>query len=152
MPLILRRATPADAAELGDLYLRSRNTMASYAPLAHTEPEVRDWVANILIPSGGVIVAVDNDRLVGMAAYSVTDRVTWLDQLYVCPESTRRGIGTWLLEAVKSQTDGTLQLYTFQMNRAAAAFYEKQGFIAVAYSDGTRNEERCPDVLYALMR
>ncbi|MCC8405338.1 GNAT family N-acetyltransferase [Paraburkholderia sp. MMS20-SJTN17] len=150
MPLILRRATSADAKELTEVYLRSRNTLASYAPLAHSEAAVRDWVANILIPSGSVTVAVNNDRIVGMAAHSIFDGVTWLNQLYVYPQFKRQGIGTSLLESVKSQTDGKLQLYTFQMNHDAAAFYERHGFVAIAYSDGSRNEEGCPDVLYCL--
>lgn len=150
MPLILRRATSADATELTEVYLRSRNTLASYAPLAHSEAAVRDWVANILIPTGSVTVAVNNDRLVGMAAHSIVDGVAWLDQLYVCPQFKRQGIGTSLLKSVKSQTDGKLQLYTFQMNHDAAAFYERHGFVAIAYSDGSRNEEGCPDVLYCL--
>ncbi|MBN3778217.1 GNAT family N-acetyltransferase [Burkholderia sp. Ac-20345] len=152
MPLILRRAIAADAAEVAEVYLQSRNTLASYAPLAHAESAVRDWVANILVPSGNVTVAVNDQRIVGMAAHVVTDGVAWLDQLYVCPEFKRRGIGSSLLESVKSQTVGRLQLYTFQMNRDAAAFYERHGFVAIAYSDGSRNEEGCPDVLYCLTR
>ncbi|KFG97961.1 hypothetical protein GQ56_0106645 [Burkholderia paludis] len=152
MPLILRRATPADAAEVAEVYLRSRNTLASYAPLAHTETAVREWIANVLVPSGNVTVAVSDGCIVGMAAHSVTDGVAWLDQLYVCPGLKRQGIGTRLLASVKSQTDGRLQLHTFRMNRDAAAFYERHGFVAVAYGDGSGNEEGCPDVLYCLAR
>ena len=152
MPLILRRATTADAAEVAEVYLRSRNALASYAPLAHSEAAVRDWIANMLIPSGNVTVAVNDDRIVGMAAHAIVDGVAWLEQLYVCPEFKRQGIGTSLLESVKAQTDGKLQLYTFRMNRDAAAFYEQHGFVAIAYSDGSRNEEGCPDVLYCLTR
>lgn len=152
MPLILRRATSKDAAELADVYLRSRDTLALYAPRAHSEAAVRDWIANVLIPSGGVTVAEIDDRIVGMAAYSISDDGAWLDQLYVCPRFKRKGIGTALLEWVKSQTDGALQLYTFQMNHDATAFYERRGFEAVAYSDGSRNEEGCPDVVYRLAR
>ncbi|MCA7883792.1 GNAT family N-acetyltransferase [Burkholderia contaminans] len=152
MPLILRRAISDDAAEVAEVYLRSRNTLASYAPLAHSEAAVRDWVANMLVPSGNVTVAVNDNRIVGMAVHVVTDGVAWLDQLYVHPEFKRQGIGSALLESVKSQTVGKLQLYTFQMNRDAAAFYERYGFIAIAHSDGSRNEEGCPDVLYCLTR
>ncbi|BBA40029.1 MULTISPECIES: GNAT family N-acetyltransferase [Burkholderia] len=152
MPLILRRAISDDAAEVAEVYLRSRNTLASYAPLAHSEAAVREWIANMLVPSGNVTVAVNDNRIVGMAVHVVADGVAWLDQLYVHPEFKRQGIGSALLESVKSQTVGKLQLYTFQMNRDAAAFYERQGFVAIAYSDGSRNEEGCPDVLYCLTR
>ena len=152
MPLILRRAIAADAAEVAEVYLRSRNMLASNPPLAHSEAAVRVWVAVVLVPSGNVTVAVNENRIVGMAAHAVADCVAWLDQLYVHPEFKRRGIGSSLLESVKSQTVGKLQLYTFRMNRDAAAFYERQGFVAIAYSDGSRNEEGCPDVLYCLTR
>ena len=43
-----------------------------------------------------------------------------------------------------------LQLHTFQAKRHARAFYERQGFVAVAFSAGAANEERRPDVLYRL--
>ncbi|WP_185735955.1 GNAT family N-acetyltransferase [Burkholderia cepacia] len=152
MPLILRRATAADAAAVADVYLRSRNALASYAPLAHSEAAVRGWIADVLVPSGNVTVAMYDDRVVGMAAHVIADGAAWLDQLYVCPEFKRQGIGSALLESVKSQTVGKLQLYTFQMNRDAAAFYERHGFVAIAYNDGSRNEEGCPDVLYCLTR
>ncbi|MCA7970791.1 GNAT family N-acetyltransferase [Burkholderia sp. AU39826] len=81
--------------------LASRDTLASYAPLAHAEAAVRDWVANMLVPSGNVTVAVNDGHIIGMAAHAVTDGVTWLEQLYVCPEFKRQGIGTALLESVK---------------------------------------------------
>lgn len=152
MPLTLRGATPADATELADVYLQSRHALASYAPLVHTDAAVREWIANVLIPSGSVTVAVYGDRIVGMAAHSVADGVAWLDQLYVSPRFKRQGIGTALLESVKARTDLELQLYTFQMNHDAAAFYERHGFVPIAYSDGSRNEEGCPDVLYCLKR
>lgn len=150
MPLLLRQATSADAVELAGMYLRSRVELASYAPLAHSDASVRDWIANVLIPSNAVTVALSHGRIAGMASHSVSDGIAWLDQLYVCPSLKRQGIGTSLLECVKSQTDGKLQLYTFQPNHGAAAFYERHGFVAIAYSDGSGNEERCPDVLYCL--
>ncbi len=43
-----------------------------------------------------------------------------------------------------------IRLYCFHANTGARAFYERHGFKAVAFSDGSTNEERCPDVLYVL--
>jgi putative addiction module component (TIGR02574 family) len=43
-----------------------------------------------------------------------------------------------------------VRLYTFQANTRARSFWERHGFKAIAYSDGSTNEERCPDVLYEL--
>ena len=41
-----------------------------------------------------------------------------------------------------------LRLYTFQSNEGARRFYERHGFAAVAFGDGSDNEEREPDVRY----
>ena len=41
-----------------------------------------------------------------------------------------------------------IRLYTFQENQRARAFYERRGFNAVKLSDGSGNEEKCPDILY----
>ena len=35
-----------------------------YAPSAHPEAELREWVASVLVPSGGVIVAGVHGRVV----------------------------------------------------------------------------------------
>jgi hypothetical protein len=41
-----------------------------------------------------------------------------------------------------------LQLFTFQRNERARAFYEARGFVAIGASDGSGNEEGEPDLLY----
>jgi GNAT superfamily N-acetyltransferase len=148
MTVLLRPAAPADAAALGDLYLRSRGALAAYAPLAHAPAAVRDWLARVLIPSGGVTVAHDGDALVGMSAHTHDGPLTWLDQLYVCPTRLREGIGARLLAHVQALTPVALQLHTFQPNAAAIAFYERHGFVEIGRGDGSDNEERCPDLVY----
>ena len=50
--------------------------------------------------------------------------------------------------AKERRPDG-LELYTFQENAAARAFYEHHGFMAVWFGDGSANEEGQPDVRYA---
>ena len=42
----------------------------------------------------------------------------------------------------------SLSLWTFQRNAAARRFYERQGFTLVEATDGSRNMEKEPDVLY----
>ena len=39
-------------------------------------------------------------------------------------------------------------LWTFEGNHRARRFYEQRGFVAVEFTDGSRNEERTPDVRY----
>ena len=41
-----------------------------------------------------------------------------------------------------------LTLWIFHDNVRARRFYEARGFIASEFTDGSRNEERTPDVLY----
>jgi GNAT superfamily N-acetyltransferase len=83
------------------------------------------------------------DGLQGFVAF----RDGWIDHLYVAPASQGRGIGSHLLGlAVERQSE--VRLWTFQRNAGARAFYEKRGFVAVETTDGARNEEREPDVLY----
>jgi RimJ/RimL family protein N-acetyltransferase len=41
-----------------------------------------------------------------------------------------------------------LRLYTFQCNEGARRFYERNGFTAVAFGDGSGNEEGEPDIRY----
>ena len=41
-----------------------------------------------------------------------------------------------------------VRLQTFQENTLARRLYEARGFRAVEFTDGQKNEEHCPDVLY----
>lgn len=45
-----------------------------------------------------------------------------------------------------------LQLWAFQRNLRAIKFYERHGFRLVRETDGSGNEEREPDALYAWNR
>ncbi len=71
----------------------------------------------------------------------------WIDQLYVDPAATGKGVGGALLEhAMKLRRSG-LKLWTFQSNLDARRFYEARGFVATAMTKGD-NEEQAPDVCY----
>ncbi|GAB1619971.1 hypothetical protein AAOGI_00210 [Agarivorans albus] len=59
--------------------------------------------------------------------------------------------GTALLREALARVGRPCRLYTFQENRAARQFYEKQGFEAIEFTDGSANEENVPDVLYELV-
>ncbi|MEP6836694.1 MAG: GNAT family N-acetyltransferase, partial [Bradyrhizobium sp.] len=86
-------------------------------------------------------------RLVGFIAVSGE----WVDQLYLDPASTGRGIGSRLLADATAALPVT-KLYCFQSNSGARRFYERHGFRAEAFGDGTQNEEGLPDVLYVRRR
>ena len=151
MDVIFRPATDTDAEQIASVFLASRKAFVAFAPLAHAEDDVRAWVANLLVPKGDVSVAVagsSNEAVVGMMAVSRQDGVGWIDQLYLLPSVVGRGIGSRFIERAKEVLGNPIRLYTFQENAGARRFYERHGFRAIKFGDGSDNEERCPDVLY----
>ncbi len=81
-------------------------------------------------------------------------RGDWIDQLYVDPDLTGRGIGVGLLELnlAKRERPHGLRLWTFVSNDGAQRFYERHGFKEVERTNGSRNEERAPDIQYVWER
>lgn len=146
--ITIRIAQAADAEAIGEVYLASRKTFLPYAPLAHSDEEVLRWIAQVLIPRGGVFVAIAADQIVGMMALSRAEQTGWIDQIYLRPDAVGCGIGTLLLERAKAELGSPIRLYTFQENQAARRFYQRRGFRPLAFTDGSGNEEQCPDVLY----
>lgn len=141
----IRPATATDADAIADVFLASFHATYDF-PLAHTDQEVRGWVRDILVASGHTWVALDADGgVVALMAVKPGD----LDQLYVRPDLLGRGIGRQLLEVAKAESPDGLTLYTFQVNDRARRFYERNGFVAEWFGDGSANEERQPDVRYA---
>ncbi|MCW3096427.1 MAG: hypothetical protein JWL77_2045 [Chthonomonadaceae bacterium] len=148
MRIFLRPAIQSEADAVADVYLASRKAFLSFAPLAHSDEEVRRWIAEVLLPSVAVTVALHGEQIVGMMATDHEQGYDWIDQLYLDPDFVGIGIGSLLLEQAKQQLNPPLRLYTFQANAGARRFYERHGFQAIAFGDGQGNEEQCPDVLY----
>ena len=143
-----RPAVPGDAEALASVYLRSRRELVACAPLAHSDEEIRAWIRGRLIPAGRTTVALVGGEVVGLLAVSSKPDESWIDQLYLLPERIGEGIGTVLLERALAELPPPIRLYTFQANARARHFYEARGFEAIAFGNGSHNEERCPDVLY----
>ena len=148
MTLDLRPATLGDADQVADVFLRSRKELVSFAPLAHSDDEVRGWIARWLIPAGRTTVADADGAIVGFMSVSTARECSWIAHLYLHPGWIGRGIGTRLLQLALKELPPPIRLYTFQENQRARIFYERRGFEAIAFTDGANNEERCPDVLY----
>jgi ribosomal protein S18 acetylase RimI-like enzyme len=138
----IRRAVPADAAGVADVYLASFHATYSF-PLAHTDDQVRAWLAGI-VGGGETWVAVDARRVVAMMVLDDDG----IDQLYVDPGWHRRGVGSRLVAIARERRPSGLSLYTFQVNDRARRFYERHGFVAAWFGDGSANEEGQPDVRY----
>ena len=143
-PVVLRPARPGDAAAIAGVWLRSFDAALPTVRRAHSDDEVRGWIREVLLPGHEVWVAEADGAVVGMLALSQG----WVDQLYLDPNWRGRGIGERLVELARQRQPSGLQLWTFQVNEAAQRFYERQGFVAVEWTEGAANEEGEPDVRY----
>jgi ribosomal protein S18 acetylase RimI-like enzyme len=146
--LIFRSATQSDAKGIAKVYLSSRKEFVPFAPIAHSDEAVFQWIRDILIPDHHVVVVEQNSSIIGMMALSKIEGTGWINQLYLHPNAVGQGIGSKLIERAKAELGSPIRLYTFQENQGAIRFYERHGFKAIQYSDGSENEENCPDVLY----
>jgi GNAT superfamily N-acetyltransferase len=142
----LRAATAADADEVAALFSRSFRLL-TFLPELHTVEEDRGYIGGAVIPGQQVTVAVEGGRIVGFVA----EHEGWIEHLYVAPEALGRGVGARLLDHAKSRND-SLTLWCFAENARARGFYEKAGFVAVEFTDGTGNEARRPDIRYRWQR
>ena len=141
-------ATAVDAEAVADVYLRSRKELVACAPLVHSDQNVREWIGRTLIPARRMTVATVDGLIVGLMAVSNDGRCSWIDHLYLLPGWIGRGIGTQLLNRARRELPSPIRLYTFQCNHSARYFYERRGFTAIAFGDGSGNEEKCPDILF----
>jgi ribosomal protein S18 acetylase RimI-like enzyme len=144
---MVRPAKSDDSSAIAELYLNARTRHVAFAQLAHSDQEIRNWIKEELIPAGGTYVCAEDMTIVGFISVSKRDGISWIDQLYVSPERLKAGFGSILLCFAKQFLTSPIRLYTFQANEAARKFYEKKGFRPLEFSDGSQNEERCPDVL-----
>lgn len=140
----VRRATPADGDAIADVWLASWRATFDFPP-GHPDEAVRRWLTESLVPASETWVAETTDgRVVAMMALSDT----MVEQLYVAPDWFGRGVGRRLLELAKERRPAGLDLACFAVNARARRFYERQGFEAVAFGDGSGNEEGQPDIRY----
>jgi GNAT superfamily N-acetyltransferase len=146
----LRAAGPADATRVADILIEARAAFMPYAPSVHPDNDVRTWVREQLLPAGGATVAVVSGRVVGIMSVSQESAHSWITQMSVEPRFVGQRIGSALLAHAMGVLPRPLRLYTFQANTGARRFYERHGFVPIAFTDGAANEERCPDVLYEL--
>ncbi|EFK94963.1 GCN5-related N-acetyltransferase, partial [sediment metagenome] len=110
---------------MAEVLILSRRELMPFAPSAHTDDAVRDWVATRLLPGGGVTVAEFEGRIVGVLAGSRQAPAAWIEQLYVHPAHVGAGVGSVLLAHALATLPQPLRLYTFQANLGARAFYER---------------------------
>jgi GNAT superfamily N-acetyltransferase/chorismate mutase len=142
----LRPAGPEDLGPIADLYLASRTAaVPQMPPVGKPDQEVRAYVAGWDLGERDVWVAEDGAGITGFASVEAS----WLDSLYVAPDHARNGIGSALLDVVKSLRPGGFALWVFESNRPARAFYARHGLVELEHTDGSDNMERSPDLRMA---
>ena len=148
MKILLRDATTEDVKTIANVYLRSRKELVAFAPLVHSDESIYQWVRNTLLPEERVIVAEEKGLIIGMMSLTKEDGIGRIRQLYIHPDAVGHGIGTLMIKKAKSILGSPIHLYTFQENIGARRFYERHGFQAIDFDDGSGNEENCPAILY----
>ncbi len=139
--VVLRPAAPPDADDIAEIMQASRHSHA-WMPVLHTPAEYRTFVREHVL-ARHVAVATIAQTAIGFIAREGE----WIEHLYIRPQWTGRGVGGRLLDHVAGGMP-VARLYCFQANDGARRFYEKRGFTAEAYGDGSANEEKLPDILY----
>lgn len=133
---MIRDAALADARVLA-LVLGDWVRETGWMPVRHTREEDLGFV-EMLIRSSVVRMAADGGGFLSRQGGEV-------DALYLAPPARGRGLGKRLLDEAKA-AEPELWLWTFQANSAARRFYAREGFVEVASTDGSGNDEQLPDV------
>lgn len=140
--VLLRPAVPGDLDAVVAVHLRSRHAAEpAMPPSVHPDEDATPWLRGRMA-AGETWVAEEEGRVVG---YALLDG-DWLDQLYVLPEHAGQGIGSALLDVVKSRRPDGFGLWVFVSNEPARGFYRRHGLVELDTTDGSGNEERSPDV------
>ncbi|GAA2248572.1 GNAT family N-acetyltransferase [Streptomyces amakusaensis] len=142
--VLLRRAGDTDARPAADVWLRSFAAALPTVRRAHTEDDVREWFARVLVPQYETWVAVTETGVAGVLVLHGEE----LKQLYLDPRWRGRGLGDRFIALAKHERPAGLSLWTFQVNAPARRFYERHGFTEAGRTDGARNDEREPDIHY----
>lgn len=138
---MLRDAKANDAARIAKIHRLARSEAMPWLPVIHSPEEELEFFLEKVLPNENVRVVEAEDEIAGFAAF----RGDWLNHLYIHPNFWSNSFGSLLLGEAKRNSP-RLQLWTFQRNKAARAFYNRHKFVETELTDGTRNEERMPDV------
>src|SRR6056297_2984148 len=135
--MTIRVATASDAPALGKI-LSDWIDETPWMPRLHTHVQDRAFVAD-MIHGGGVDTLVQDDEPIGFLQESGCH----ISALYVAKSARGRGGGLMLLDAAKVRCS-RLDLWTFEANTDALAFYHREGFTEIERS--ADNDEGLPDI------
>lgn len=143
--VLIRPYEAADFETITALWHKSKRQAFSYVNFQQTLTlqDDRVYFRDSLMMRCKVWVAEQEHRLVGFMAINGD----YLDQLFIAVDHQRQGIGLALLNKAKALSPAGLRLHTFQRNKPARAFYEREGFKSTLYGVSAAPELE-PDVEY----
>lgn len=140
---VLRPAVQDDLPAIADLYIATRAAAVPLMPAGiHPDAGVRAYVGGWDLSRRDVWVAESD---LGLRAFASLED-DWLGSLYVHPDEQGTGLGSALLDVVKSLRPGGFSLWVFETNTPARAFYARHGLVEREHTDGSENEEKSPDL------
>lgn len=141
----MRRAEAEDLPAVAEVFLASRSAAFAMPPVVGTDAEVRAHFASLDLhdPARREVWVAESPS--GMLGYAEL-KGDWLDDLYVVPSAQRQGVGSLLLDLVRSLRPDGFALWVFADNAPARAFYAGHGLLELETTDGSENQERAPDV------
>ncbi len=143
--VLLRPAGPDDLEAVVAVHLRARHAaVPAMPPSVHPDSDATSYLRG-LMDQGETWVAEVDGQVVGYALVNGT----WLDHLYVLPGSAGQGIGSNLLDLVKTLRPDGFALWVFESNQPARRFYRRWGLVELERTDGSGNDERAPDIRMA---
>ena len=144
--LVLRPALAEDLPDVAELFLATRAAAVPAMPaVVRPVEEVRAYVGgwDLSLPAEREVWVAADD--LGLAGFAVLKH-DWLDALYVAPDRQGTGVGSALLDLVRTLRPSGFGLWVFASNTPARAFYRRHGLLELEHTDGSGNEERSPDV------
>lgn len=142
----IRPAHLEDAEAIASLFSASRRLL-TFLPELHSVEEDLAHIRDHVLKTLHVTVALRDGAIVGFMA----ERPGWIDHFYMDASQLRSGIGSALMMVAQAHSE-SLELWCFAENHRGRAFYEKQGFLTVEFTDGARNEAKAPDIRYRWTR
>lgn len=121
-----------DRAFLEDALWIWRRGVEGIVEVVDADPSIeglKRWVEADVLPTHKLRIARASNQVVGVLASSAES----VCALYVRPDHQGMGIGSALLDVAKSDSAGSLWLFTFAKNSRARTFYAKNGFVELAF-------------------
>ena len=102
------------------------------------DEEIQDNFANQAFDAGGVKVITLAGKKVGVVGWEEYNDYMWLKEFFLLPEFQGRGIGSEIIQRVKSKAkelSKPLRLQPLKENVRAKSLYEKHGFKVIELTD-----------------